>query len=292
MTAKKGIDHLVHAVADLEAARATYGRLGFTLTPPADHPWGTRNSLAQLDGNFIELLEVVDPGSMEEASFDAFSFGAFNRDFLVRGEGLSMLVLDSEDAEADRAAFLARGLRVYAPFSFKRQAGQPDGSTATVAFDLTFTTHPSLPDVAFFTCRNRFPGHFWKADYQRHANGARQISGAVLVAPEPAELHEFVEGFTGQRELRATSFGLDCRLARGVFDVMTPAGFTALFGECYPLGKLESPRLVAMRLAVNDLDGFEASARAAGFSPERRSGAVLIPAAELHGSTLIAEAAM
>ena len=177
------------------------------------------------------MLEVVDPSKMEEADFDAFSFGAFNRDFLARGEGMSMLVLDSDDPEADRAAFHEAGLATYAPFSFERSAGQPDGSQAKVAFDLTFTTHPALPDAGFFTCRNRYPENFWKAAYQHHANGARGIGGAILVMERPADLHEFVEGFTGTRELRATSFGIECRTARGTFDVMTPEGFTALYGS-------------------------------------------------------------
>ena len=49
----RAIDHLVLCVRDLEAARAIYRRLGFTLTPPARHPWGTGNSLVQLQGNFL-----------------------------------------------------------------------------------------------------------------------------------------------------------------------------------------------------------------------------------------------
>ncbi len=48
--ALRPIDHLVLAVRDLDAARATYGRLGFTLTPVARHPFGTANSLIQLNG--------------------------------------------------------------------------------------------------------------------------------------------------------------------------------------------------------------------------------------------------
>ena len=50
----RGIDHLVLAVRDLEKARTFYQRLGFTLTPRAQHPWGTANHLAQLNGCFLE----------------------------------------------------------------------------------------------------------------------------------------------------------------------------------------------------------------------------------------------
>ena len=41
----RGIDHLVIAVRDLDAARATYQRLGFTLTPEARHPFGNCDHL-------------------------------------------------------------------------------------------------------------------------------------------------------------------------------------------------------------------------------------------------------
>ena len=56
---RRGIDHVVLCVRDLEAARAAFQHLGFTLTPHAVHPFGTGNSLVQLQGCFIELLTVV-----------------------------------------------------------------------------------------------------------------------------------------------------------------------------------------------------------------------------------------
>src|SRR5665213_4564899 len=94
----RDIDHLVLAVRDINAARATYDRLGFTLTPVARHPFGTENSLVQMQGSYLELLAVADPAAIVEATETRFSFGAFNRDYLKSREGLSMLVLRSADA--------------------------------------------------------------------------------------------------------------------------------------------------------------------------------------------------
>ena len=287
--AMRGIDHIVHAVKDLDAARKAYERLGFTLTPYAEHPWGTRNFLVQLDGAFLEVLDVVDPSKMEEADLDAFSFGAYNRDFLAGGEGMSMLVLDSADPDGDRAAFRKAGLATYAPFSFERIAGQPDGTKAKVAFDLTFTTHPDLPDVAFFTCRNRYPENFWKSAYQQHANGARGMGGAVLVTPRPADLHEFIEGFTGIRELKVTSFGIECRTARGSFDVISPEGFLALYGPAYPVHEMQTPRFAAVRLLVDDPAAFADVARAGGCDVVLREDRAIVSSPDLNGLALIAE---
>ena len=66
-----------------------------------------------------------------------------------------MLVLDSDDARADVAAFRAAGLQAYDPFDFSRKARLPNGQEATVGFSLAFVTHPAMPDVAFVV----FSGH-------------------------------------------------------------------------------------------------------------------------------------
>ena len=281
------LDHLVMPVRDLGAARLTYEKLGFRLTPPAEHPWGTCNSLIQIDGAFLELLSVVDPSRMEEADVDAFSFGAFNRDFLARYEGISMLVLDSLDAAADRKQFHDAGLTTYAPFSFERIARQPDGAELKVAFDLTFTTHPDLPDAAFFTCHNRYPENFWKSEYQDHPNGALEIASVIMVADEPAQLHEFLEKFSGQRELRATSFGIECDTAQGRIDILTPVGFKAFYGDVIAVETLETSRFVATKILVDDISKVESLAQAGGIDVIRRSGMIIVPASAAHGSVLV-----
>jgi hypothetical protein len=43
---------------------------------------------------------------------EGFSFGAFNTDFLAGGAGPSMLVLQTEDADGDRARYAADGIAV------------------------------------------------------------------------------------------------------------------------------------------------------------------------------------
>ncbi|HJS31132.1 MAG TPA: VOC family protein, partial [Alphaproteobacteria bacterium] len=195
----RGIDHLVLAVRDLEAARRFYSRLGFTLTPRALHPWGTANHLVQLDGAFLELLGVADAAKIAPATPGAFGFGAFNRDFLVRREGLSMLVFESHDARADRDEFAAKRLSDFAVFDFERQTRLPDGGTARVAFSLAFVADSRMPEAAFFVCQQHAPQHFWKPEYQRHANGARAIAEVFLVADDPRSLADFFARMQGER---------------------------------------------------------------------------------------------
>src|SRR6267378_6680019 len=99
-----GLDHVIHAVRDLEAAAELYRRLGFTVGTRNRHAWGTHNRLVQLPGFFIELLTVAEP---EKLGTDAFSalFGTFNRVFLKTHEGFSLLLFESMDAVRDAADF-------------------------------------------------------------------------------------------------------------------------------------------------------------------------------------------
>lgn len=96
----RGLDHIVYAVRDLDAAAELYRRLGFSVGARNIHPpaWGTQNRIVQLPGTFIELLALADTSAIAPYAARSFSFGAFNRDFLSHGEGLSMLVLEGRGA--------------------------------------------------------------------------------------------------------------------------------------------------------------------------------------------------
>ena len=223
-SSQRSLDHIVVAVRDLEVAAARFEALGFTLTPRAEHPWGTANRLAQFAGRcFIELLSIDRPQVLarhaETLPDQAFDFGSFNRAFLGRREGASMLVLSGEDARADCKRFAALG--GHPPFDFERRATLPDGSSAKVAFSLAFASDPALPQCGFFTCQNHFPEVFWKPAYQGHANGAETMTAVVIAAAEPARHAAFFETFTGASG-RDVGGGLAFALGSQELLVLTP----------------------------------------------------------------------
>jgi len=208
-----------------------------------------------------------------EAGSDTFSFGAFNRDYLKQREGASMLVLESLDPEADRAAYLGHGLKLYEPFWFERTATFPDGATGKVAFDLTFVGDPLAPEIGFFTCRNRYPETFWRKSFQSHENGAAGVECVTIVAGDPSDHHEFLGGFSGQREMRATSLGLEIVTPRGRILVLTPGAYSELFGLTAANDlPVDLPAIAALTITCDTLN-------------ERR----VIPAHELFGITLVLE---
>src|SRR5262247_2319446 len=187
----RGLDHVVHAVRDLEAAAELYRRLGFTVGARNQHSWGTHNHLVQLPGFFVELLTVAEP---EKLGSDGFStlFGRFNQSFLARQEGLSMLLLESSDAAADAAAFRSAGVGASEAMKFEREGRRPDGSTVKVAFSLAFALDAKAPDAGFATCQQHFPENFWNPAFQRHPNTATGVTAVVLVADNPTDHHIFL----------------------------------------------------------------------------------------------------
>jgi hypothetical protein len=202
MTAGRSIDHIVVATHDLDGLAARYEALGFTLTPRAFHEdrMGTSNRLALFAGlSFIELLEVDRPEEQMAhdlaASPPVYAFGWAARQFLSHREGMSALVVASDDARADLVDWRTAGLAAYAPFDFGRTATLPDGTQTQVAFSLAFTTSPRAPDLTFFACQNKFPENFWKSEFQTHANGATAIAAIHMVAETPSTLAPFLTGF-------------------------------------------------------------------------------------------------
>ncbi len=251
------IDHVVIIVQSLAEAGTRWEQMGFTLTPKAQHPFGTANRLVQFEaGNFIELLEIDRPELMSACNLDAsppiFSFGATAREFLVRnGEGFGMLVLGSTDAAADRRRYETAGLRAYKQLDFERMAGLPDGRQVKVAFSLAITDTPAMKDQAFFTCHNKFPENFWKPEYQRHANGAMGITEAVIVAESPQDLCTFAEGFTGGSPLESAS-GFEVALGTDKLSIVPPSTFAMRFGGAR-IDASSGARLAGLVITAKDI---------------------------------------
>ena len=249
----RGIDHLVLCVDDMDAARRFYERLGFTTTPRAVHPFGTGNSLVQLQGNFIELLAVVEADKIPPGEPGQLSFGAFNRAFLETGQGMSMLALASDDARRDQAAFIEKGLTTYPVFDFSRRAALPGGGEAEVAFSLAYVTDERMPGIAFFTCQQHAPQYFWKPEYQHHANGAIAVCEVIMAADEPASLGEFFAGLQGPENVMAGADRLIVETARGRIVVLSPRRLTERFPAVPTGDSTGGPHFAGYRITVADI---------------------------------------
>ncbi|WP_298354425.1 hypothetical protein [Rhodoblastus sp.] len=63
-----------------------------------------------------------------------------------------------------------------------------------------------------------------------HANGVVALREVVVVADEPADHAEFLSALTGQREMLATSAGLDIPLGGASLEILSPRAFAFRFG--------------------------------------------------------------
>ena len=282
----RGIDHLVLCVNDLDKARDHYARLGFLLTPTAHHPFGTANSLVQFDGCFLELLTVAEPGKIAGHDGRKFSFGAFNRDYLEKGEGLSMLVFEGHDARADQREFVQKGLPDHEVFDFERKAQLPDGSQVTVGFSLAFASDPAMKRAVCFTCQQHAPQYFWKPEYQKHPNDALGVREVIMVAEDPIDLFGFYSSIQGGASVFKTGDDLRVRTARGEVCVLSPDAWSARFDGATVPDLADGPVFAGYTVGVANLPAMLPRLRENGIAVGQTPGSVFLPPEENFGALL------
>jgi hypothetical protein len=279
----RGLDHIVHAVHDLDGAAALYRRMGFTVGARNRHPWGTHNSIVQLPGFFIEILTMAEPDKLGE---DAVSrlFGRYNQDFLARGEGLSLLVLESKDAGADVEDFKSAGISAAdAAAHFEREARRPDGAPIKVGFSLAFAQDQAAPSVRFMTCQQHDPENFWNPAFQDHANGANEIRAVIMVADDPEQHRSFATAYTGSTDFYIEPGEVSVMTPRGAFSIMTPVRFQAAFGGPQPAA---GNHLQAIRFAVANIEAARVVMHKGGIRIRDHRDGFVIDAANARGATL------
>ena len=115
------LDHVLIAVRDLDAAKDTFERLGFKVTPEGRHPGrGTSNRLVVFGGEYLELIAVHDP--------DGDLFRPNLPSFLDEREGLFIFAMGTSDVYERTRSVRAAGVLITNPVKGSRQAA--DGSTA------------------------------------------------------------------------------------------------------------------------------------------------------------------
>ena len=109
-----------------------------------------------------------------------------------------MLVVESQDAQADNAAFVGgrdrrfRALLLRAARPARRWQRGARRLHARLRRD-----RAACPDAGFFACQQHEPQNFWSPALQAHPNGAQALKGVVMLAEAPAALLPFLAGLTG-----------------------------------------------------------------------------------------------
>lgn len=114
-----------------------------------------------------------------------------------------------------------------------------------------------------------------------HPNGVLGVKSLAILADQPADHAELLSLLTGQREMIATSSGLDLALANARLEVLTPPAFAFRYGATAPSHPF---RLAGLTLTVKNPPETEAFLRRNGFAPRQQAGRLLI--GDIGGLTL------
>lgn len=197
MTARS-LDHIVLPTASLDVARERLKKLGFTVAPEGVHPFGTHNACVYLsDGTFLEALAIKSPELVSTALLNGNSFIAGDKKFreIYGDEGLSALVLASEDAKADSVEFERLGIAGGPLVQFARPSLDTSGKVGIASFLLAFAYSEFASGHYFFTCEKQNVPNIDRVALTRHLNGVIAISSIQACSSQSDDLAHFIALF-------------------------------------------------------------------------------------------------
>ena len=260
------LDHLVLPVADLSVAEARYQALGFQVAPRGQHPFGTENACVYLaDGTFLEPLAIADQQSATEATKAGNVFVGHDSTFRTRvaQDGLSALVLGTQDAASDGARFRADSVSRGDMLRFSRPFIGSDGMSGEASFLLAFAGDLRAPDALFFTCERVGVSAVDRTPLTRHANGVTTLRRVILVAPEPHHFEMLLTTLMDHAEPVRTDDGFELQTGTSLISVLTPASANALLGNASWEEADPTLQFAAVEFGVEDLSATRALLEAA-----------------------------
>jgi catechol 2,3-dioxygenase-like lactoylglutathione lyase family enzyme len=273
----QGIDHVVIVVRDLDAARDTFSRMGFTVTPRGYHTLGSQNHCVMFGDDYLELL--WSPEGSPHPSRQYYT------DFARGGEGVAAIALKSDDARGAYSEMLWAGFEPSDPVEFSRPVQLPDGAREA-SFRVSMAAPDRSPGARLFVCEHLTRAVVWRPEYQRHEVGATALAAVAIVADEARTAARPYERFFDATALP---------IAEGVL-VETggaPIAFAAprMLARRLPgvsFGERRPPYAAALFIRVADRDAAAAVLEAGGLRPARMpDGSVAIGADRAHGTVLV-----
>lgn len=273
MTPVFGIDHVQVVVRDLEMARRTWARLGFTPTPRGRHLGrGSGNYCLMLREGYIELIGIVDP-ALPTSSLDAH---------LAHGPGPIGLAFGGSSG-SDAASHLATaGLAPTGPTRLERII-ERDGTDARLAFDIVNLPDGTVPGFRTFVCCHLSEKEVREPAWLDHPNGAVATSGFVVAAADPARILDGFRRIFGAAAIR----GRVVDTGRERIEVVTPDDLDAVYPGVRARPGRPLPCLIGLSVKVEDLKRCKAALESTGVDPKPGpGGSLLVPADEATGAVV------
>lgn len=269
-----GIDHTLIGVRDLEKARASYARLGFTPCPRGSHiGWGTANYCLMFPDDYVEILGIVDPSQFSN-NLDAF---------LAKREGLMGLAWATRDAEAVKAGLEEAGIASDGPKDLKRRLELPEG-TVLPAFKLLYPRPGATPSLASFVCQHLTPELLRRPEWLAHPNGAQALVGITVAVADSSGLAAAYARLFGMGAVTRTDDTVVVRVGPHVVTFAPLEAFDLLHPGVELPGDAELPMASVMTVAVEKAAATASFLRGRGVAHDEIEGhAIVVPPAQACG---------
>jgi hypothetical protein len=273
-----GVDHVFLLVHDLDARRAAFERMGFTVSPRGLHSAakGSANHTIMFPHDYVELLGIV-----------AETPGNAGRRAVLRdaGEGLHAVACRIDDAAAAGAALAAHGVATEGYSEFARPVPLPGGGEAEAAFATLQFVADETPVGLCFMCEHRTRKTVWLPELLEHANTATALHAVVAAVADPADAARRFARLFRDGAVAPIQGGAAVRTGErsATITLLTPDAFAAEFSWC-PLADTPTGAYAALQIAVRDLGAAQSALEASGLEWRRTERGVAVAPRDAGGA--------
>ncbi|MBI1778078.1 MAG: VOC family protein [Proteobacteria bacterium] len=253
-----GVDHLQVVARDLEMAKRTWARLGFTLTPRGRHQGrGTGNYCIMLNEGYIELIGIVD----EKADTRNLER------HLAIGPGAIGLAFGSADPEAAASLLAREGYRPVGPTDLARGIELKEGEQL-LRFRLVNPADGTVPGFRAFVCHHTTPALTRRPEWVRHANESIAVERYTIAAAEPGPVVELFQRWFGKHAVDTVCRHPVVDTGREAIEIVPPASLASRFPGVEAQATRPLPCIVALTLRVSDIKRTRAALESTGVDPK------------------------
>ena len=275
------IDHPVIAARDLDAARALFEHLGFTVPPRGSHvEWGTGNLCIMFPDDYVEIRGIIDASRFTmhlDKHLDAY------------GEGLMGVAFGVPDIERSHAEMLRNAVAAGSLQKLSRNFEHPEGWTQP-SFKLCA---PEAADIEglmhVVVIQHLTPDLLRRSEFLAHANtciGVNAMSGTIY---EKRRVAEKLRRLLGEAAVKEDIDGVRAVLPSGQrLELLMAEAYERKYGAIAESPEQQTPRLGAMTLRVASIDGLRDALGDRGVDfDEYAQGVVRVAAEHACGATLL-----
>ena len=239
----ESLDHPVLASRDLDGARVTYERLGFTVPPRGSHvEWGTGNLCIMFPEDYIEIRGIVDASRFTmnlDKHLDRF------------GEGLMGAAFRSDDIQASYEEMTTHDMRVSEPRRLTRNFEHPEGWTQP-SFRVCVPESEDIEGLMHVVVLQHLtPELIRRPEFLVHANGCKGVNDMSGIIYDAERVASSLSHLVGNDAVRQNADGVRLELPTGQrIDLLFAHAYRAKFGDISRLRKNKSSCLGAMTLRV------------------------------------------